>query len=44
MYRLEVKVGRKWKLGINEYSTEEQATERKNKMESVGHVVRIVKN
>lgn len=43
MYRLEVKVKRSWKLGWNAYDTVEEAEERKAKMESVGHKVRIVK-
>ena len=36
MYRLEVKYGRKWKMGIHTYETIEQANERKQVMESVG--------
>lgn len=43
MYRLEVKVYGKWKLGWNYYKTVEEAEARKVKMESVGHKVRIVK-
>ena len=43
MYRLEVKCGRKWKLGWNVYNSLEEAIARKDKMESAGHKVRIVK-
>ncbi len=43
MYRLEVKYGRKWKMGIHTYETIEQANERKQVMESVGHKVKVVK-
>jgi hypothetical protein len=43
MFRLEVKMGRKWKLGWNVYSTLQEAEERAKVMTSVGHKVRIVK-
>ena len=43
MYRLEVKVGKSWKLGLNVYHSIEAAEARKAKMESVGHKIRIVK-
>ena len=44
MYRLEVKLGRKWKLGLNVYETLEEANERAKYMKSIGHKVRIIKN
>lgn len=44
MYRLEVKLGRKWKLGLNVYETFEEANERAKYMKSIGHKVRIIKN
>lgn len=43
MYRLKVKCGRKWRLGLNVYSTLEEAEARKSQMESVGHIVKIEK-
>ncbi len=44
MYRLEVKLGRKWKLGLNVYETLEEVNERAKYMKSIGHKVRIIKN
>lgn len=44
MYRLEVKLGRKWKLGLNVYETLEEVNERAKCMKSIGHKVRIIKN
>lgn len=44
MYRLEVKLGRKWKLGLNVYETFEEVNERAKYMKSIGHKVRIIKN
>lgn len=43
MYRLLVKVGKDWRLGIKVYKTEEEALARKAKMESVGHKVKVEK-
>lgn len=43
MFRLKVKYGRGWKLGWNVYDTMEAALERKAEMESVGHVVKVIK-
>ena len=42
MYRLEVKLGRKWKLGLVVYKTLEDANERAEYMKLVGHKVRII--
>lgn len=42
MYRLQVKLGKSWKLGLNVYDTKEAAEKRKERMESVGHKVKIV--
>lgn len=44
MYRLEVKLGRKWKLGLNVYETLEEANERAEYMKLVGHKVRIIED
>lgn len=44
MYRLMVKFGRGWKMGVNVYHSIESAQERKAKMESVGHRVKIIKS
>jgi hypothetical protein len=44
MYRLEVKLGRKWKLGLNVYETFEEANERAEYMKLVGHKVRIIED
>ena len=44
MFRLEVKLGRKWKLGLNVYETLEEVNERAKYMKSIGHKVRIIKN
>ena len=44
MYRLEVKLGRKWKLGLVVYKTLEETNERAKYMRSIGHKVRIIKN
>jgi hypothetical protein len=44
MYRLEVKLGKKWKLGLNVYETLEEVNERAKYMKSIGHKVRIIKN
>lgn len=43
MFRLKVKCGRGWKLGWNVYDTMEAAFKRKAEMESVGHVVKVIK-
>lgn len=44
MYRLEVKLGRKWKLGLVVYKTLEDANERAEYMKLVGHKVRIIED
>lgn len=44
MYRLEVKLGRKWKLGLNVYETLEEVNERAKYMKSIGHKVRIIED
>jgi hypothetical protein len=44
MYRLEVKLGRKWKLGLNVYKTLEEVNERAEYMKLVGHKVRIIED
>lgn len=44
MYRLMVKFGRGWKMGINVYHSIEGAEKRKAKMESVGHKVKIIES
>ncbi len=44
MFRLEVKLGRKWKLGLNVYETFEEANERAEHMKLVGHKVRIIED
>lgn len=43
MFRLKVKCGKSWKLGWNVYDTMEDAIKRKAEMESVGHIVKIIK-
>lgn len=43
MYRIEAKIGRKWKLGIVVYETFEDVNKRKKEMEAVGCKVRIAK-
>lgn len=43
MYRLFVKFGRGWKMGINVYHSVEDANKRKAQMEAVGHKVKVVK-
>lgn len=43
-YRLKVRCGKRWILGIVEYITFKDAQDRKKKMESVGHTVKIVDN
>lgn len=43
-YRLKVKYGRTWKLGVKYYKSYEQALERKEQMERVGHKVQIVES
>lgn len=43
MLRIEAKVGRKWRLGINVYETLDEITKRKEEMEAVGCKVRIKK-
>lgn len=42
MFRLKVKVGKKFRLGIRVYNSREEAERRKKEMEKVGHVVKIV--
>lgn len=43
MFRLKVKCGKKWKLGWNVYNSMDEALRRKEEMESVGHIIKIVK-
>lgn len=43
MYRLMVKFGKDWKMGINVYPSAEDANKRKSQMEAVGHKVKVVK-
>lgn len=42
MYRLQVKLGKSWKLGWKWYECKEEAEKRKKEMELVGHKVKIV--
>lgn len=42
--RLEVWYYNRWKLGINEYHSIEEAKKRKAQMEAAGHKVRIVES
>lgn len=42
MYRLMVKFGRGWKMGLNVYHSIEDAQERKAQMEAAGHKVKII--
>lgn len=44
MYRIMMKVGRKWKMGLVEYSTAEEVLERVIYLESIGHKCKIVNN
>jgi hypothetical protein len=41
MYRLKVKIGKRWVWGLNSYPSLEAAQERKAQMEKVGHKVKI---
>ena len=44
MYRLEVKLGRKWKLGLVVYKTLEDANERAEYMKLVGQKKKKIKD
>lgn len=44
MFRIEVKLGKKWKLGLNVYETLEDAKKRAECMKLVGHKVRIIED
>ena len=44
MYRIMMKAGRTWKMGLVDYKTAEEVMERVIELESIGHKCKVVNN
>lgn len=42
MFRIDIKIGRSWKIGIRSYNTHTEAKERQNELCKLGMKTRIV--